>query len=514
MIPAIDIPKGKRSVQVRAETSGRRWRAGLLACELLMLAWVACQGILEAIAIPAKVAAPFQFDYEEGNILNALSRITHGLSPYPDPHAFPNVLNPYGPLAYYLLAIPVRLLGLSFAHARVLIVVSVLVTAVLLGLLLVKFGASRLTAAAFAFMYPSLAIVGEWTWLLRVDFLALAFSLAGFYVFCRTKPDRRESPVAGYRLPVGYWVSTALMVAAVCVKHIFLAVPAACVLYLAFQRRWREAAGITAVGVGLSGAALALLAGLTRGSIFTHLFLTHPDPFSWQLYLVRIWHVLKVNRPLVALAGVLVVSDVWQRRLSLPVLWLALATASTVTSGKLGSNWNHYLEWSAALCLCAGLGFVVLTRLKPPSLAVAAAAIAMVWAGSFALSRPSANAFESVAGCPQAYAFVRQEAGARVLAENVGAIVLAGKTVWVSNPFVLAQLVAHAGWSDKPLEDMVQQQRFDAILLDSDYPSSAHYLEQGSDRFSPQVLRAMSRNYRLSAQFECEDAALVYVPRK
>src|SRR6478752_3622580 len=55
------------------------------------------------------IAGAFQYDYEEGNILNALLRITHGATPYPDPHALPNIINPYGPAAYYLLVIPVKL---------------------------------------------------------------------------------------------------------------------------------------------------------------------------------------------------------------------------------------------------------------------------------------------------------------------------------------------------------------------------------------------------------------------
>src|SRR4051812_48090378 len=64
------------------------------------------------------IAAPFQFDYEEGNILNALLRIMQGATPYPDPHALPNIINPYGPAAYYLLVVPVKIFGLGFAYPR------------------------------------------------------------------------------------------------------------------------------------------------------------------------------------------------------------------------------------------------------------------------------------------------------------------------------------------------------------------------------------------------------------
>src|SRR5690348_8384357 len=67
------------------------------------------------------ISAAFQYDYEEGNILNALSRILHGTTPYPDPHALPSIINPYGPAAYYLLAIPAKLFGVAFVYPRAMI---------------------------------------------------------------------------------------------------------------------------------------------------------------------------------------------------------------------------------------------------------------------------------------------------------------------------------------------------------------------------------------------------------
>jgi len=512
MVPTTSAAEQKEA-PVRAPACKASWEgAARLACEMALLALVGREFVRQALLMPQRIAAPFQFDYEEGNILNALARITHGLSPYPDPHAFPNVLNPYGPAAYYVLAGPVKLLGISFAHARMAVVASVVAICALLALTIVRLGGSRMSAVAFGLMFPTLIVVQGWTWLLRVDLLALVFSLAGVYVFCGAA-RRGIGENAGRSLPLPYWVAAALLVAAIFVKYTFLAAPAACVLYLMIQRRWKEAGRFVGIGVGLSGGALAITAGLTRGTIFTHLFLTHPDPFSWQVYLLRTSRMFALHRPLVALAAALIVSELLRRRVSVPVLWLVLATGSAVTAGKLGSGWNHYLEWSAVLCLGAGLGFSVLTQLKPQRLALAAAAAATLWAGAFMLGRrPPPDPFAAVQGCGQAYAFVKQQAGERILAENVGALVLAGKTVWVSNLYVLNQLVMRKGWSDKPLEDMLRQRQFDALLLNREYPSYPYYREHGAERFSPQLVRAMGENYRLAARFKCEDAAFVYVP--
>ena len=78
----------------------------------LVLAALALRCIWRAYDV-VPIAAPFQADYEEGNILNALSRILSGATPWPDPRILPNVMNPYGPVAYYLLVLPVKVFGLA-----------------------------------------------------------------------------------------------------------------------------------------------------------------------------------------------------------------------------------------------------------------------------------------------------------------------------------------------------------------------------------------------------------------
>jgi hypothetical protein len=55
-----------------------------------VLGWVARDLWQHVAAVRQHVGLPFQVDYEKGNILNALARITHGLTPYPDPHARPS----------------------------------------------------------------------------------------------------------------------------------------------------------------------------------------------------------------------------------------------------------------------------------------------------------------------------------------------------------------------------------------------------------------------------------------
>src|SRR5215471_11686087 len=95
--------KQKRIDQVVA----RCYATALLLCAFL------------ALLLAVKTARlPMQFDYEEGNILNAGVRITEGLTPYPPVGSWPIVLNPYGPIAYLLTAVWVKWFGISFFAPR------------------------------------------------------------------------------------------------------------------------------------------------------------------------------------------------------------------------------------------------------------------------------------------------------------------------------------------------------------------------------------------------------------
>jgi len=252
---------------------------------------------------------------------------------------------------------------------------------------------------------------------------------------------------------------------------------------------------------------------LTSGAIFTHLFGSHADPFSWAVYIERMSSLLADNRPLSALAAVYVISDLLRRRLTVPSLWLICSTFAAITAGKLGSGWNHFLEWPAALYLCAGLGFYALVRLPVRTAAFAATTVAAAWMFWFTLQPVlRLDPFEPVESCAYEYAWVKHDAGPNVLSVNVGALVMGGKKVWVSNPFVLNQLVLHAGWSDQELTQMIRDRRFDHILTDVDYAGIAANRAHGVELFSPAGLQAIHENYFIARHSICKDIGVIYAP--
>jgi len=105
---------------------------------------------------------------------------------------------------------------------------------------------------------------------------------------------------------------------------------------------------------------------------------------------------------------------------------------------------------------------------------------------------------------------VKHYHGDRVLSENVGALVLAGKTVWVSNPFVYSQLVMRGGWADAGLERMVRNREFDLIVAQWNYPDYPSFMSDGAERFSPGVVKAIVENYRAVQKYQCTDARVIF----
>jgi len=113
-----------------------------------------------------------------------------------------------------------------------------------------------------------------------------------------------------------------------------------------------------------------------------------------------------------------------------------------------------------------------------------------------------------LADCGRAYSYVKQHPGENVLAENLGAVVLAGKPVLVS-PYLLEQVVRYGSWPDAGLVSGIRGRRFDVILLAD---TAKNMLRRGSEAWSPAVLQAVDETYKLKKRFACRYAAAAYEP--
>src|ERR1700730_6605668 len=94
----------------------------LLSCLAVLL--------IAALWIPL----PFQLNFAEGPLLGEAARIAKGSPAYPSATTPPYVINPYGPVAYFMIAMLVKMFGVGFTAPRVLVMASAIGCAVVIAL--------------------------------------------------------------------------------------------------------------------------------------------------------------------------------------------------------------------------------------------------------------------------------------------------------------------------------------------------------------------------------------------
>lgn len=492
------------------------------AGELLFGAALAVSVALVLLESALRIAAPYQVEFGEGNVLVSALRAARGQPVYPIPAAPPYVFSSYGPLLYGLLALLVRAFGVSFAAPRLLGALAMCGIALLLFLLLRRWTGSARVALLFGPLFLALPEVGLWSAVTRADPLAVLLALAGLYAIA-TAPRR--------------WPAAALLfLAAGLVKPTLVAAPAAAFLYLLLRREPRRALALLALTGGLALAAFAALQLATGGGFAFQLLRGHPEPYSLARYL-RMFALVTSEQLIPVALLLLFVLQSWRRRaLSLPLLYAATALLGTLTAGMAGAASNHFLEWSAVVCLGAGMAYHdALARPPSPVRALATGALFAMVACALAFStlvtayrRDLAPALMAqLAGllpyhqrlfpldarlqpdCAALQAYLAARPGELVLSENTGAALLAGKQLAVTDPYAYTQLVLRGKLDPAPLVELVRARRFAAIVMAEDI---ATLRTRGTDRWAPALLAAAEQAYTLDRRFECANGGAVYLP--
>lgn len=455
--------------------NARRFR--MLAASLALL-FIALQMGIDV----ARARIPFELDYEEGNILNAGVRLSHGLSPYPDPTAFPYVINPYGPVGYLLTAASIRMFGISFFAPRLLVLAGGMI--VLIALIAV----SRLAECQFEFACAAAALlvcspmVTAWLPVLRVDFWALALSLAGLYLFMA--------------FPRAVLLPSVLLAAALLTKLTALAAPIACGAELLLSGNRRRFAVFSCSLAAVFAGGIALSPGHSAFQMFG----THPDPFDFAHLRSQYGFAIQCAFVAVAIIICAVAGGLkWTERTRILWIYLGACSITMLTAGKAGSNTNHLLEWMAAVCILTALSMQDLYARGNRLLRPFAFGILALMAAWTLESMGRANLRPDQCDCGSAYAYVASFPSAKILSEDTGALVVDGKTVSISNPFVMTQLGNLVRWSRGSLAELAQGEYFDLIILGG----RVENYDPGSGRWPADFIHSISEHYVLARQFQC-----------
>jgi len=297
-----------------------------------------------------------------------------------------------------------------------------------------------------------------------------------------------------------------LFASAILTKQTAVAAPAAVFLELIAERKFARAFGIIGIVVG---SVFVCMEALGQGFIFAFLK-THPDPYSFY----RAFHsgfaaVHGCMLILVVIAYAAVFRFRWTRRSRLAWFYVSLCSLSALSVGKLGSNMNHFIEWTAAVCIIGGLALSellqredVLARPFSLGLLVLAAIFAVMSVRNFGVVGTERK------DCREDYAFIRSFPGPRVMSDDISALVLGGKEVLVSNPFVTTQLGNSITWQAGSVEQLVQRQYFDLIVLGGTLDS---YIPSAGGE-SPELIQTIGKRYVPVKYFECAYAKVAFTP--
>jgi hypothetical protein len=454
---------------------------------------VAC--VLTLLHVGLMLPLPYEFNFAEGPLLGVGVRVAQGLSAYPPATELPYIMSPYGPLPYYLAGLCVKYYGVSLSAPRLLVFVSGIWCAAMIALLLRHWGGTWLVSMGFGLLYLSRPVVESWLPVFRVDLIGLALSLTGFYFFAKARR---------------WYLSIPFFVAGMFCKFFLISGPLACFLYAVFRKEIRKASWFAAGNIALGGLAFLWAQHQTSGWFAFHtIWINAGHSLFWSRTVEMFQGVLPGDYFLLVLALALAYFLRSRPELSLPLTYLGLSFLTCFAVGKRGSDLNYFLEWQAALCLCAGLAYQILRaqsdrgRLVYALLPAALGAMVLV-----TLSAPKPNP-EIDSGCRELYAFVRNFPGRRILSENTAAVVLAGKSSPVFEPFLWTREVVDKGWPATEVVNLIRSHQIDLIVLGS--PARRSIFQE---RWPNSVEEEIQKNYQLLHVFGCPDAMFVYRPAR
>jgi len=277
---------------VRPGTLSRRaYLAALLALMVVTAGGVFSNGLFF-------IAQPYQINYGEGLVAWQAANITDPARAYVPFSQYPFVAFQYPPLFHLAARAMGRITGGDLLMAgRAVSVLSAALLCAVVGWAVFQalpHRASwqmRLFAAAFAGSLPTTLYNFSWTWLARVDTLAVLLTFSGVVLFAA----RLTSKPAQF-------VAAALMVAGLFTRQTVLAAPLACVL-VSFLIDRRIALRLLLTMSILGGGVLAFLAWRSHGQVLLHLFRYNQNPFSIRRAVLGVLMNARYVAGLLVLAG-------------------------------------------------------------------------------------------------------------------------------------------------------------------------------------------------------------------
>lgn len=468
-----------------------------------------------------------QLDNEEGALLFQAMQIRRGESIYRPLTAPPYVAGTYAPLYMASVAAVDDFKNPGFARGRTIVWLSALAAAALLVTMVLSVTRNPVLGLLAGFLFLGTWEVYRWIGYFRVDFPAMALSLAGLAVVVLSRRAWWQMVVAAF-----------FMTAALYTRQTMLAAPAACFCALLLSDR-KKAFGLLALMLLWGLPPLLALHFMTDGQFLRHIILYNANTSHAHNLLVWWNHIQFMHPLLLAAAGVgLAVFLMHASRAvraprpeTLPadtaelppaplahfwsalILYALFAQWNFFAIAKAGSAENYLLEPIAgwAILACVGAGYGLRAQLVPGGrgykiaglVAVAAIFCAITAHGwrimqpqEFLLrfnpqARPSTPDFQAANGLT---GLMRD--AENPMSELAIYSIRTGHPP-VLQPFIMSELARQNKWDQSAFVDSIRSADYDLVITLQDVTS-----EIKSETYTREMLLAFRAAYEVDQVVE------------
>lgn len=434
----------------------------------------------------------YGLDYGEGPLLAQAVRLSQFQNIYPKNLQNPPYLIANYPPLYPLSLTPfIWIFGPQLWYARLVSLVSVLLSGVIIGLIIHKLTRNWLAAAFAGLTFWVMPYVIHWAPLARVDSLALVLSLAGLYVIVSNPAERKNR----------IWAAVLITLSIYTKQSYGLVAPAAGFLYLLYEKPRRKAFEFAGWVALLGGSLLILLTIFTSGGFFLHVFTANVNPFHWDTVLYYATEIKDHFLLFFILGGLYLLGGVW-KGIRQPAWWLVapyflLGAAVAITIGKEGSNVNYLYEMCVGIALLTG-ALLGIHQNKPNLRWIQfLLMLALVFPIQGAIQRSMDEYVERhprtmahIIGLMQLQREVDKVEGNVLADEYMSLVVTSGKPL-LYQPFEFKMLNVGGLWDQTDFVRSIENQEYDLILL-----YDPMYWDSRNARWTPEQLAAIDANYR------------------
>jgi hypothetical protein len=432
---------------------------------------------------------PYSMDYGEAPLVDQAMRLASGQNIYrADISTPPYTISNYPPLYVAMLAVSVKAFGpaSTFFVGRLLSALSTWASSLCLALIVYAPTRDRFAALSTGLIFLAFPFVVVWSPLLRIDMVALAFSLAGLCLLA-------QGDISSRRL-----VSVSiLLVAAIYTRQSYaLAAPLAAFVWLLSQN-WRQALRFTLLVGGSTLVLFVVFNALTQGGFYFNIVTANVNEFKLDQLL---YHWDRFRNAALALLWIggfsFFLIRRWNPLWALAAPYLIGAVLSAATIGKIGSNVNYLLELCAALSLAAGVVIVWSRKyLLICTLRVALIILLALALGHMThemLNEYTADLRDRQAAAPELSKLadlVAETPGPILADEYMGMLTLLGRPL-IIQPFEVTQLAWAGKWDQTPLLNSINSKEYSAIII-FDKPWA-------KERWTKEMFNAIDHSYTLT----------------